>query len=216
MADRATRLAEALAAGLCAFGAALATAPNEVLARAGLTALPALPALPALQGLGLLFARLTGVRDLAFGAALLGTRGATARRRLLRVVAAVAFADALLLLLGRGRLPARRVALGAAASLATGALAVVASTGADDLESGGVPLLVAGSLLSAAPALDLATVVRERRSPPFVAFEVGAALLGAGWLRRGSRAGAAINGGAALGGLLWWIRGARHGSDGTR
>src|SRR5579883_484803 len=114
MADRATRLAEALAAGLCAFGAALATAPNEVLARAGLTALPALPALPALQGLGLLFARLTGVRDLAFGAALLGTRGATARRRLLRVVAAVAFADALLLLLGRGRLPARRVALGAA------------------------------------------------------------------------------------------------------
>src|SRR5579885_996510 len=167
MPDRATRLAEALAGGLCAFGAALVTAPNTVLTRAGL---------PCLNGAGLLFARLTGVRDLAFGAALLGARGALARRRLLRIVAAVSFADALLLLLGRGRLPAGRAALGAAASAATGAL-----------------------------ALDLAAGVRERRSRPFAAFEVGAALLGVGWLRRGSRAGGAINLCAALAGLLWWL-----------
>lgn len=201
MQDRQTRLAEGLGGGLCAFGAALVSAPNAVLTRAGL---------PRASGTGLLFARLTGVRDMAFGAALLGTRGPAIRRRLLRLVAAVSFADALLLLLGRGRLPARSAALGAAASAATGALALVAATGEGELNTGGVPLLVAGYLLSTAPTLELLPIVRERRARPFAAFETGAALIGAAWLRRGNRAGGAINLGAALAGLASWLRQGRR------
>lgn len=202
MQDRRTRLAEVLGGGLCGFGAALVTAPNAVLARAGL---------PSVAGMGLLFARLTGVRDLAFGAALLGTRTAEARRRVLRLFAAVAFSDALLIWLGRGKQPARPAALGAAASLASGAVALLASAGDGELQTSGTPLLVAGYLLSTAPTLQLAPVVRGRRSRPFVAFEAGAALIGATWLRRGNRAGGVINLGAALAALGWWIWEGRRG-----
>ncbi|HZQ37173.1 MAG TPA: hypothetical protein VFD32_14680 [Dehalococcoidia bacterium] len=194
MPDRPTRLAETLGGSLCAFGAALATAPSVVLMSARL---------PQAQGTGLLFARLTGVRDLAFGAALLGTRGAVTRRRLLRIVAAVAFADALLLLFGR--LPGRSALVGAAASTATGVTALLAATGGGEVETRGTSLLVAGSLLSAAPALQLAPIVRRRRARAFAAFEAGAALSGAAWLRRGNRAGGAIDLGAALGALAWWV-----------
>jgi hypothetical protein len=196
MPDRGTRLAEALGGGLCAFGAALVTAPNMVLA---------LARLPQAQGTGALFARFTGVRDLAFGAALLGTRGAATRRRLLRLVAAVSFADALLLLLGRSRLRARSAMLGGAASVATGALALLASAGDAEMETGGVPVLVAGYLLSAAPALQLAAAVRKRRVQPFAAFEAGTALIATAWLRRGNRMGGTITLIAALGGLAWWV-----------
>jgi len=194
--DRRTRAAEALGGGLCAFGAALATAPDGVLALAGIRGE---------QGTAPLFARLVGVRDLAFGAAVLGTRNAATRRRLLRLVAGICFADTLLLLLGRGRLPGRGGALGAAASALTGAQALWAATGEGELETGGVPLLVAGYLLSTAPTLRLAPIVRERKTPAFAAFEAGAALIGLGWLRRGNRGGATINLGAALGAAAWWL-----------
>ncbi|HEY7294201.1 MAG TPA: DUF4267 domain-containing protein, partial [Dehalococcoidia bacterium] len=98
MQNRRTQAAEALSGGLCAFGAALITAPNAVLALAGI---------PSADGVAPLFVRLVGVRDLAYGAMLLGARTAPGRRRLLRAVAVVCCADVVLLAFARDRLPLR-------------------------------------------------------------------------------------------------------------
>jgi len=201
MPDTRDLLVEALGGGLCGLGAGLLTDPHGVLSKAGI----ALEDDPAT-----LFARLLGLRDLVLGVLLLGAPRPAARRRVLRALALMSAAEAALFALVPGSLSARSRALAVTSTLAAGAAALVASpaasvTDADELPTGGVPALVAGYLLSVAPSLRLAVVVRERETTPFAGYLLGALLIAFGWRRRGNTRGFLVNTSAAVGGALWWL-----------
>jgi len=188
-------LSEALGGELCSLGAGLITAPHHALARAGVRT----------DGeVELLLARVLGLRDLTLGALLLSARGAPARQALQRLVAGMCAAEVCLLALSYKRLPGRSAPLMIGTTTLAGLQALAASTSADDVPNTGVPLLVAGYALSAAPGMSLVPVVRGGDIRRFVAFEAGTALAGAGWLLRKNRGSAALNLLAATSTGAWW------------
>ncbi len=197
MQDPRVAMSESTGALWLAVGSGLVTAPEKTLRLAGIEIL---------SGPMNVVIRILGLRDLALGAAALSAGEAGTRRRIHRGIGAMCAGEAVLIPLCRGLVPDRAVVRLTVASIAAAAQAFAASTYDEDLPSGGVPLLVAGYLLSVAPTLELALVLRERRLPAFAAFEAGCALLALGWWRRRNVGGAVINGLAGVGAGVAWLR----------
>jgi hypothetical protein len=202
--DVRTALSEAMGAQWMAIGAGLLTAPIATMRLAGMNVEGATPSA---------VARILGLRDLVIGAAVLSVPDARTRRRLQRAIGVMALGETVLFLLLRREQSTRVVVRLGVVTLITATHALIASFSDQETPAAGVPLLAGGYLLSVAPTLRLAPVIRERDGRAFVAFEVGCLLLSLGWLRRRQPLGPIVNSLAAAGAGALWLLGARHGPN---
>jgi hypothetical protein len=191
-------LVDAIGGGWMMIGAGLIADPARTMRIAGI---------PVDDQRSRAMSRLLGLRDMALGAAVISSADGATRKRVLRGVAVMDFAEVLLLWLPVTRFPAgARMRLTLAAGL-NGLMAAAGTLVQDEMTPLGQRLLAAGYLLAAAPALKLPTVLNREDSRLFAAFEAGAALVALGWLRRGNRVAALTAAGtAAAVGAVWSAR----------